>query len=96
MSRKRSFGLDTQQHYTVEFYTKPGCCLCDDVRDILEDIAAAVPYDLAEHDIRADRDLFERYRYRIPVIIINKTTTLEGRIDERALRRALSQMPTRA
>jgi glutaredoxin len=88
--------LETQQHYTVEFYTRPGCCLCDEARAILEDIAATVPYDLVEYDIRADRDLFTRYRYRIPVIIINQTTLLEGRIDERDLRRALGQISAQA
>jgi len=87
--------LDRPNRYTVEFYTKPGCCLCDDAREMLEDIAATVPYDLFEHDIRADRELFERYRYRIPVIVINNATVLEGRIDERDLRRALGQNPAR-
>jgi len=35
---------------------------------------------LAEVDIRRDALLFERYRYRIPVIVVDGVERLEGRI----------------
>jgi hypothetical protein len=35
--------------------------------------------------------VFETYRYRIPVIIIDGTTTVEGRISLDGLRRAFSR-----
>ncbi len=64
----------------VTFYTKAGCHLCEEARDMLEDIAAQIEYELTEIDIRSDPEVFEQYRYRIPVIIINDNTVLEGRI----------------
>lgn len=64
----------------VTFYTKAGCHLCEEARDMLEDIAAQTEYELTEIDIRSDPEVFEQYRYRIPVIIINDNTLLEGRI----------------
>jgi glutaredoxin len=72
----------------VVFYTKAGCHLCEEVRDILDDIAAQVDYELAEIDIRSDPNIFEQYRYRIPVIIIDETTVIEGRIAYSDLARA--------
>ncbi|HLV99725.1 MAG TPA: glutaredoxin family protein [Ktedonobacterales bacterium] len=72
----------------VVFYTKAGCHLCDDARDLLEDLAADIPYELTEIDIRSDLGIFEQYRYRIPVIIINDQTTVEGRIDQSDLLKA--------
>ena len=74
---------DTKEptHPQVTFYTKAGCHLCEDARDMLDDIAAQTPYDLTEIDIRSDLDIFEKYRYRIPVIIIDETTVIEGRIN---------------
>lgn len=66
---------------TVTFYTKAGCCLCDDAREMLEGIAAKVAYKLTEIDIRSDTALFEQYRYRIPVVIVNETSIVEGRIE---------------
>lgn len=64
----------------VTFYTKAGCHLCDDARDALDEIATHTSYELTEIDIRSDTALFERYRYRIPVILINGEEVAEGRI----------------
>lgn len=72
----------------VTFYTKAGCHLCEEARDMLEDIAAQTEYELTEIDIRSDPEVFEQYRYRIPVIIINDNRLLEGRIQYAELARA--------
>lgn len=74
----------------VVFYTKAGCHLCDDARDLLEDLAADITYDLTEIDIRSDLGIFELYRYRIPVIIINDQAIVEGRIDQTDLLKAFT------
>lgn len=74
----------------VVFYTKAGCHLCDDARDLLEDLAADIPFELTEIDIRSDLSIFEQYRYRIPVIIINDQTIVEGRIDQSDLLKAFT------
>lgn len=55
---------------------------------MLDDIAAEVDYELTEIDIRSDLALFEQYRYRIPVIIVNATHVVEGRIEYSDLARA--------
>ena len=73
----------------VTFYTKAGCHLCEEARDMLEDIAALTQFELTEIDIRNNPNTFEKYRYRIPVIIVdNEENMLEGRIDFRDLARA--------
>lgn len=82
----------------VTFYTKAGCHLCEEARDMLDDIAAEMDYELAEIDIRSDPEIFEQYRYRIPVIIVvnhninNGTSTLlEGRIEFRDIAKAFQR-----
>jgi glutaredoxin len=72
----------------VTFYIKAGCHLCDEARDMLDDIAAQVAYELTEIDIRSNPELFEEYRYRIPVVIVNNEKVLEGRIEYRDLAQA--------
>jgi len=72
----------------VTFYTKAGCHLCDEARDMLDDIAAQVAYELTEIDIRSNPELFEEYRYRIPVVIVNNEKVVEGRIEYRDLAQA--------
>ena len=72
----------------VIFYTKAGCHLCEQAREMLDEITAEVEYELTEIDIRRDLALFEQYRYRIPVIIVNTTHMVEGRIEYSDLARA--------
>lgn len=81
---------NAQDHtpFEVTFYTKVGCHLCEEARDMLEDIAALTTYVLTEIDIRSDPAIFEKYRYRIPVILINDETLIEGRIEFRDLAKA--------
>jgi glutaredoxin len=64
----------------VTFYTKAGCHLCEDARELLTEI-----------DIRSDPAVFELYRYRIPVIVVNEKTLLEGRIEAEELALAFQQ-----
>ena len=66
---------------TVTFYTKAGCHLCEEAREMLDEIATETAFNLTEVDIRSDTHLFEQYRYRIPVIIVNETHIVEGRIE---------------
>lgn len=91
MSRKQQPELPQ-----VTFYTKAGCHLCEEARDMLDDIAAEVEYELTEIDIRSDPEIFEQYRYRIPVIVVdygnNDTNTmLEGRIEFRDVAKAFQR-----
>jgi hypothetical protein len=76
--------MDTTQSPTplqVTFYMKAGCHLCENVREMLDEIATQSTYELTEIDIRRDLETFEHYRYRIPVVMINETIVAEGRID---------------
>jgi glutaredoxin len=70
----------------VILYGKAGCHLCDEAREHLERVAAERELDLREVDIRTDPILFERYRYRIPVIEVEGEERLEGRITEQDVR----------
>ena len=72
----------------ITFYTKAGCHLCEQAREMLDDIATEVDYELTEIDIRSDPALFKQYQYRIPVIIVNTTHVAEGRIEYSDLVRA--------
>ncbi|MBI4728038.1 MAG: glutaredoxin family protein [Acidobacteria bacterium] len=59
-------------------FSKPGCHLCDDARQMLDRIGH--PYEVA-----AD----PRYSLRVPVIEVDGRAVTEGRVSERAVRAAL-------
>lgn len=83
--------MGNQANIEVTFYTKAGCHLCEEARELLEEQAEQTEYTLTEIDIRSDLAIFELYRYRIPVIVINQETLLEGRIDAQELASAFQQ-----
>ena len=81
--------------HVVTLYAKAGCHLCDEARAYLEDALTDLDQevDLREADIRTDPELFERYRYRIPVIVVDGDERLEGRISNDAVWELLRSLP---
>jgi len=52
-------------------YTKPGCHLCDEMKRGIQQASCAELYALDEVNIETDLDLLARYRYEIPVLLID-------------------------
>jgi glutaredoxin len=70
---------------TLTLYSKPGCHLCEDVREILDGLQPECGYAIVEIDITTDATLFARYRYEIPVVMKDGVELARGRMDEAAL-----------
>jgi len=73
----------------VVLYGRPGCCLCDDARAVLERIGAQHPFGFTERDIDGDERLLRAYLERIPVITIDGVVAFELFVDESQLRARL-------
>ncbi len=65
----------------VTIYGKPGCCLCDEAREVLERVRASRPFALEEVDISLDPVLERRYRERIPVVAVDGVEAFEHHVD---------------
>ena len=65
----------------VVLFTRPGCCLCDDARAVLERVRAARPFDFEERDIEDDETLLRTYLERIPVVTIDGVEAFELFVD---------------
>jgi hypothetical protein len=76
---------------TVVLSGRPGCCLCDDARVVIERAQARRDFELVERDIEADDALLRAYLERIPVITIDGAEAFELFVDEDQLIRALDQ-----
>ncbi len=70
---------------TIVLYGRPGCCLCDDAREVLERVRAVHPFKLVERDIEQDEALLRSYLERIPVVTIDGPEAFELFVDEREL-----------
>ena len=76
----------------LTLYSKPGCHLCEEVRTLLDEIGSSSPLDIEEIDITSDADLFARYRYETPVLLIEGEEIGRGRISERDVLAALARL----
>ena len=56
----------------VVLYTKAGCGLCEEVKELLEELAFSYPHQLKEVDITQDPTLHRKYALTIPVVRIGK------------------------
>jgi hypothetical protein len=64
----------------VILYTKPGCHLCDEMKREIQQAGCAELYALDEVNIETDLDLSERYRYDIPVLLIDGVEAFRNRL----------------
>ncbi len=58
----------------VTLYGRPGCLLCDEVREHLRALQAQVPHELVEVNIESDAALHSRYVEQIPVVVVGPYT----------------------
>lgn len=76
----------------VTLYGKPGCHLCDDVREVVAAVRAEREFALTEVDITLDPALHARYGERIPVVAVDGEEAFEYHVDAAALHAALDRV----
>jgi len=76
---------------TVVVYGKPGCTLCDKATAILGRLRREFDFHLEHVDITGDPELFDRYRERIPVVMLDGREITSLAVTTPALRSALSR-----
>ena len=77
---------------TVTLYAKPGCCLCDDAREVVKSVLDTRSVELQEVDVSLDPGLDRDYGERIPVLAIDGDEAFEHRVEARALEDLLDRI----
>ena len=70
----------------VVLYTKPGCGLCDKMKNEMKSAGVENLYTLEEVNIETDAELFAQYRYDIPVLLINEVEAFRHRLSAEQFR----------
>jgi glutaredoxin len=65
----------------VILYTRAGCCLCDDAKQVIAAARHHADFDYTEIDIDSDPDLVRLYNHEVPVITINRRKAFKYKID---------------
>lgn len=65
----------------VTLYTRAGCHLCDDARQVILAARPRAEFDYEEFDIDADPELRRLYNEEVPVIAIDRRKAFKYRVD---------------
>ncbi|WP_344792054.1 glutaredoxin family protein [Gryllotalpicola daejeonensis] len=84
--------------HRITLYSKPGCHLCEDARNVVDDVVARVQasarldLQVDEIDILGDADLQNRYGEEIPVVLIDGKMHTYWRVDAARFEKALKEL----
>jgi glutaredoxin len=66
----------------VDIYSRPGCHLCVDAKEVLLRVRQRYEFILNEINIETDPELERTYGMEIPVVTINGNKAFKYRVDE--------------
>jgi hypothetical protein len=77
----------------LTLYSKPGCHLCDDMKQVIDVVRARVPLTLDVVDISTDAELTARYGLEIPVLLVDGRKAAKYRVTAEELERLCTGRP---
>ena len=80
-----------KNHVQVILYSKPGCHLCEVMKKEMAKADCAELYTVQEINIESDAELFARYRYDIPVLMIDGVEAFRHRLTADSFRAYLTK-----
>jgi glutaredoxin len=75
----------------VTLYTRPGCHLCDEAKELIGPLIRSAGARLREVNIDDDPTLHERYNVEVPVIFLGARKVAKHRVDPELFRRQLEE-----
>jgi glutaredoxin len=76
--------------HLVTLYRAAGCHLCENASRVVARVREEIPFELDEIDITGDEELEERYRERIPVVLVDGEEAFTYFVHPDGLRRRLT------
>lgn len=76
---------------SITFYRKDGCWLCDHAEELLNGLRERCGFKINKVDIASSDELYDLYRFDIPVVEFRDGSTLNGRIKKRELLRLVER-----
>jgi glutaredoxin len=71
--------------HRLVLYSRVDCCLCDEMKTVIRQVAERTPVDVDEIDIDSSADLKQKYGQEVPVLFINGRKAFKYRLTARQL-----------
>ncbi len=73
----------------VTLYTRRECCLCEEMKGVLRQVAERHPLTIEEIEIDSSPELQEKYGNEVPVLFVNGRKAFKFRMTAKELERKL-------
>jgi glutaredoxin len=73
--------VSTMAKRHIIIYSRPGCHLCDEAKSTIENAGCSDRFTLEEINIESDHELLRKYKYDIPVIMIDGVEAFRHRVN---------------
>jgi len=76
----------------IDIYSRPGCHLCDEAKEVVERVRLRFPFLLRVINIETDPELEKSYGEQIPVVFINGNKAFKYHVDEAELEKKVKKL----
>lgn len=76
----------------IEIYSRPGCHLCDEAKEVIERVGRRFRFALSVINIDTDPELQQQYGEQIPVVFINGNKAFKYHVDEAELEKKAKKL----
>ncbi len=73
----------------LTLYSRQDCCLCDEMKTVISQVAATIPFEMEEIDIDRSAELLQQFCDQVPVLFINGHKAFKYRLTAAELTRKL-------
>ena len=67
------------RHHVI-IYSRPGCHLCDEAKAAIQNAGCSDKFSFEEVNIESDEELLRKYKYDIPVVMIDAVEAFRHRV----------------
>jgi glutaredoxin len=75
----------------VIIYSRPGCHLCDEAKAAIQNAGCSERFSLEEINIESDDELLRKYKFDIPVVLIDGVESFKHRVEVEEFRRRIGR-----
>ena len=65
----------------VIIYSRPGCHLCDEAKTAIQNAGRSDRFTLEEVNIESDEELLRKFKYDIPIVMIDGVEAFRHRVN---------------
>lgn len=75
----------------ITLYTRGGCCLCEEMKEVVREVAGEIPLEVDVVDVDGDPELVQQYGDELPVLFVGGRKAFKYRVTVSELKRRLKR-----